>query len=100
MIRTYPDGTVYESDLTDIELRHPDNQVAMELVEALRKVSRKLEAVEAEFKAYEIDRESEWGLHSAMLSEERRQNEHQVATMKASVASLQAKLDAAKAVLA
>jgi gamma-glutamyl:cysteine ligase YbdK (ATP-grasp superfamily) len=42
MIRTYPDGTVYESDLTDIELRHPDNQMAMELVEALRKVSKAL----------------------------------------------------------
>lgn len=43
MIRTYPDGTVYESDLTDIELRHPDNAVAMELVETLRTVSRTLQ---------------------------------------------------------
>jgi hypothetical protein len=100
MIRTYPDGTVYESDLTDIELRHPDNQVAMELVEVARKVSRRLEAVEAEFKDYQAERESEWGLHSAVLSQERKQNADQVATLKASVADLQAKLDAIKAVLA
>jgi hypothetical protein len=100
MIRTYPDGTVYESDFTDIELRHPDNQVAMELVEALRKVSRKLEAVEAEFKAYEIERATEWSFAAASRKEERAEFDRETTALKATAAALQAKLDAAKAVLA
>jgi len=100
MIRTYPDGTVYESDLTDIELCHPDNAVAMELVEVVRKVSRRLEAVEAEFDAYEFERSNELNFITCERKDERKKHDEQVATLKASVADLQAKLDAIKAVLA
>lgn len=100
MIRTYPDGTVYESDLTDIELRHPDNQVVMELVEVARKVSKRLEAVEAEFKAYEFERTNEWSCMIFARTNERKKHAEQVALLTQAFIDIQAKLDAVKAVLA
>lgn len=100
MIRTYPDGSVYESDLTDIELRHPDNAVAMELVEVARKVSRRLEAVEAEFSAYEFERTNELKFIACERKAERKKHAEQVGLLTQAFVDIQAKLDAIKAVLA
>jgi chromosome segregation ATPase len=40
MIRVHSDGTAYDSDLTEIELRHPDNEDVQDLIRVIRAAAR------------------------------------------------------------